>query len=299
MKNQSLLEKDVRLHQLLGSLVRSHAVGDELVFKGGTCLIKCFLNYPRFSTDLDFTWLNQQGWADLSDKQARQESRDARYAFLDVLHARAKDHGYLFDPKADVMYGRSGLIMTANFRYTGIQNEPSFIKIQMNFVEPLLFGSDWRQASSLTTGIGSYRAREMRAVNRELANEYGSPLRVRCYRMEEILAEKVRAIFTRDAWKPRDVLDLYLLDRRMGVHVEQHLEAAEKKTVFGIQSRDRYEANFQTAWDRIQKIQKAEFESLLLKPLNYHDFSNYQEQLTPTLEKLHKKIGAHLGQRPS
>lgn len=53
VKDQELLEKDVRLHALLGSLARDPTFGSHLVFKGGTCLIKCYLDYPRFSTDLD------------------------------------------------------------------------------------------------------------------------------------------------------------------------------------------------------------------------------------------------------
>jgi predicted nucleotidyltransferase component of viral defense system len=42
VKDQELLEKDVRLHALLASLVRDPTFGPDLVFKGGTCLIKCY-----------------------------------------------------------------------------------------------------------------------------------------------------------------------------------------------------------------------------------------------------------------
>lgn len=58
VRDHGLLEKDVRLHLLLGSLTRDPMCGPHLVFKGGTCLIKCYLDYPRFSTDLDFTWVD-------------------------------------------------------------------------------------------------------------------------------------------------------------------------------------------------------------------------------------------------
>lgn len=55
VKDQGLLEKDIRLHRLLRDLTRDPTLGTHLAFKGGTCLIKCYLNYPRFSTNLDFT----------------------------------------------------------------------------------------------------------------------------------------------------------------------------------------------------------------------------------------------------
>jgi predicted nucleotidyltransferase component of viral defense system len=38
--DQELLEKDVRLHLLLGSLTHDPTFGPPLAFKGGTCLIK-------------------------------------------------------------------------------------------------------------------------------------------------------------------------------------------------------------------------------------------------------------------
>lgn len=52
VRDQDLLEKDVRLHFLLQALAEDETANGELVFKGGTCLIKCYLDYPRFST----TW---------------------------------------------------------------------------------------------------------------------------------------------------------------------------------------------------------------------------------------------------
>ncbi len=61
VRDQELREKDIRLHTLLASLVRDPTFGPHLAFKGGTCLIKCYLNYPRFSTDLDFTWMDGPG----------------------------------------------------------------------------------------------------------------------------------------------------------------------------------------------------------------------------------------------
>jgi predicted nucleotidyltransferase component of viral defense system len=56
--DQPLIEKDVRLHLLLGRLTRDRRFGPHVAFKGGTCLIKCYWDYPRFRTDLDFTWVD-------------------------------------------------------------------------------------------------------------------------------------------------------------------------------------------------------------------------------------------------
>jgi predicted nucleotidyltransferase component of viral defense system len=62
-----LVEKDVILHELLTDLSNS-PFGDDYLFKGGTCLIKGYLGYYRFSEDVDFTYRDQLRFEDLSQK---------------------------------------------------------------------------------------------------------------------------------------------------------------------------------------------------------------------------------------
>ncbi len=42
-----------------------------MVLKGGTCLAKVYLNYHKFSEDLDFTWKEQENLKGKSMKQIR------------------------------------------------------------------------------------------------------------------------------------------------------------------------------------------------------------------------------------
>jgi len=60
IKRTDLLEKDLILHQILLDLSKNRFFSKNFVFKGGTCLIKCYLGYFRFSEDVDFTWENQK-----------------------------------------------------------------------------------------------------------------------------------------------------------------------------------------------------------------------------------------------
>ncbi|GAH94967.1 unnamed protein product, partial [marine sediment metagenome] len=39
------------------------------LFKGGSCLITCYLGYYRFSEDIDFTWKNQQVFNGMSQNK--------------------------------------------------------------------------------------------------------------------------------------------------------------------------------------------------------------------------------------
>ena len=51
----NVVEKDYLLGWLLAGIGEHPATRDTWVFKGGTCLKKCFFETYRFSEDLDFT----------------------------------------------------------------------------------------------------------------------------------------------------------------------------------------------------------------------------------------------------
>ncbi len=54
-----VVEKDCALGWLLAGIANHDALAESWVFKGGTCLKKCFLETYRFSEDLDFTLLDE------------------------------------------------------------------------------------------------------------------------------------------------------------------------------------------------------------------------------------------------
>ena len=84
-----LIEKDFMLHLILLDLSKTN-FADEFAFKGGTCLIKHYLGYYRFSVDLDFTFLNQDIFRDLSQKKIRK-----------LLSEKIDGIGELFETIAD------------------------------------------------------------------------------------------------------------------------------------------------------------------------------------------------------
>lgn len=52
------IEKDYVLNWLLAGIANSTVLRDKWIFKGGTCLKKCYFEEYRFSEDLDFTVSN-------------------------------------------------------------------------------------------------------------------------------------------------------------------------------------------------------------------------------------------------
>lgn len=53
--DQGVIEKDYVLGWLLAGIASSPSLARSWVFKGGTCLRKCYYETYRFSEDLDFT----------------------------------------------------------------------------------------------------------------------------------------------------------------------------------------------------------------------------------------------------
>ena len=51
----NVVEKDYFLGWLLAGIYSNQLLAEKWVFKGGTCLRKCFFETYRFSEDLDFT----------------------------------------------------------------------------------------------------------------------------------------------------------------------------------------------------------------------------------------------------
>ena len=55
-----VVEKDYVLGWMLAGIYRHKDLAENWVFKGGTCLKKCFFETYRFSEDLDFTLLKPE-----------------------------------------------------------------------------------------------------------------------------------------------------------------------------------------------------------------------------------------------
>lgn len=53
--NPHIVEKDYALGWALAGIFAHHALAEKWIFKGGTCLKKCYFETYRFSEDLDFT----------------------------------------------------------------------------------------------------------------------------------------------------------------------------------------------------------------------------------------------------
>jgi predicted nucleotidyltransferase component of viral defense system len=189
--NPHVVEKDYALGWLLAGIFANDRIADSWVFKGGTCLKKCFFETYRFSEDLDFT---------LQDESHLDE------AFL-------KD---VFAEIGEWVYEQSGLEMPADRQDFDIYENPRGHKNCQGKIS-------YRGPVSPTTGGWPRIKLDLTADERIVLAPVRLPIfhpytdapddgiSVQSYAYEEAFGEKVRALAERT--RPRDLYDVINLYR--------------------------------------------------------------------------------------
>ncbi len=285
VNDPELLEKDVRLHRLLRVIVRHPKLGSQLAFKGGTCLIKCYLDYPRFSSDLDFTRIPVASAQERKrgTREFRREVRPLQRELESCLRDQALAEGYLLRRDDAVRYGQSNRMMTVNLRYDSGTVGNGLVKVQVNFDEPLVFPTVVTEARSL---LRKEIPPELRLFEGDPVADYAAPIRLCAYDPREILAEKCRAILTRTAAKSRDLVDLFLLETQRGLRVEAHRSAIIEKTRHAVVAVSRYREQAESFGEKEPLLLDEEVQPMLLKPIDPRAFRSYRRRLVPFLEGL-------------
>lgn len=283
--DQELLEKDVRLHALLGSLVRDPTFGPHLAFKGGTCLIKCYLDYPRFSSDLDFTWIADPGTQSFQrgTKAFRRGIRPTQRTLETWFRDWGETQGYRVENPEFFRYGQSNRMMTVNLRYPSSARTSGLVKVQLNFEDPLLYSTVSTEARSLLRGTVPSA---FRLLDGDLAAGYSTPIQVTAYDPREILVEKCRAILTRTVAKSRDLVDLFLLERDRGLRAERHEAQILEKTRRAVQGTSRYRKQAEQFDEREALLLEEDVRPLLLRPIDMGAFQNHRERVVRFLKGL-------------
>ncbi|MFH1511276.1 MAG: nucleotidyl transferase AbiEii/AbiGii toxin family protein [Candidatus Woesearchaeota archaeon] len=239
IRSRELIEKDIILQSILHELSKTDLF-DSFAFKGGTCLIKCYFGYYRFSEDLDFTYLNQMEFSAISEKQIRKILSEKIDLILLALADIAQKHGLYFKPEKQnaryVGYGASNKLVTFKLWY-GAKQE-AFVKIQINFVEKLLYPVRRLKAKSL---IGDVLDKELGFLFPEWQYLL-EPVKLNAYSLEEILVEKIRAVLTRKGIKSRDLIDIFLITNKNKASLDSFKPQIISKTEF-VLGYEKYQKN--------------------------------------------------------
>jgi predicted nucleotidyltransferase component of viral defense system len=187
----NVVEKDYVLSWVLAGIFQHPVLSGTWVFKGGTCLKKCYFETYRFSEDLDFT---------LTDPDQLDN------AFL--LPA--------FREIADWVYEQSGIELPADgMRFDIYQNHRGHPAGQgrMAYRGPIApRGGDLPR---IRLDLTADEVLVCEPADRRIAHAYSDEpeggIMVRCYAYEEAFAEKIRALGERA--RPRDLYDVVNLYR--------------------------------------------------------------------------------------
>ena len=78
-----IVELDYALGWALRGIASHEYLTERLVFKGGTCLRKCYFPDYRFSEDLDFTATQRFGWKELEEAVVEAFARASELGGID------------------------------------------------------------------------------------------------------------------------------------------------------------------------------------------------------------------------
>jgi predicted nucleotidyltransferase component of viral defense system len=240
-----LIEKDLILHQVLLDLSKNKFFYDNFAFKGGTCLAKCYLDYFRFSEDIDFTWKNQGAFDGKSQKEVRRYLStvidDTGKIFEDIAKTCGLDFKCMKDDRDYVELTGNDKMCTFKLWYQSeALGRRSFLKVQINYVEKLCYPLKSAKLKSLI----SKNQEELVLLFPEY-KEYTEKIDFDVYDPQEILSEKIRAILTRQGTKARDYLDVYLIEKNFGISLDEVFDCVVAKTRFTLNLYARYRDNLE------------------------------------------------------
>jgi len=184
-----VVEKDYVIGWVLIGLSTSQRLQNQWIFKGGTCLKKCYLETYRFSEDLDFTLTSD---ASINVEEITQLIRNicdwvTEESGIEIPQDQIK---FEYAPNQ-----RGTITLRGKLGYRGPLQQPSYPTIRFD----------------LTTDELIALPPIFRPVHHPYSDHPSRPVSIRCYPIEEILAEKTRAMVER--CMPRDLYDIIRLFR--------------------------------------------------------------------------------------
>lgn len=229
IRRRDMVEKDILLHQVLKDLSEDRSFAKNILFKGGTCLIKHYLGYFRFSEDMDFTWKDQSRFEGRTAGKIRSELSGiidkVGETFESIATKRGLDFRCAKNNKNYVELGGSNKTCTFKVWHHSEVFRKTFFKVQINFVEEMCARPKKGELRSLLMGTEE----ELAALFPAEYREYSNAIPFTMYDVDEILSEKVRALLAREGVKARDFLDIFFISQKLGIRPEDVERCVIKK----------------------------------------------------------------------
>jgi len=192
------IDKDWILGHFLNAFYSFEEVGKLFVFKGGTCIKKCYIEDYRFSEDLDFTLLDKnfivnKQFINSVIKKAEENSGAKFYLSDEIKNQKSEDvpQGY------EVAIKYWGADHQPNQRPLPAARWQTKIKLDISFSEKLILEPVPKKILHVYSD----------------SNVISSFLTV--YNYSEIVSEKIRSLVQRN--RPRDIYDNWYFSRTVDI----------------------------------------------------------------------------------
>ncbi|HVU54626.1 MAG TPA: nucleotidyl transferase AbiEii/AbiGii toxin family protein [Puia sp.] len=207
------VEKDYVLSWVLYGLSKNTRFAG-WVFKGGTCLKKCYFDTYRFSEDLDFT----------VSKNALYDKEGIESALTEIAASIYEETG--------IRLKLEGVKESVNKR------ESRTFEAKISYIGPLNYnrsGGNPRIKFDITSDEVLAEEPDSRAIFHPYTDAPNPPALIHCYSIHEILAEKTRAMLER-AGRARDLYDVIQITRNFREHIQSDRALACLKKKFAFKS---------------------------------------------------------------
>ncbi|KAB2869409.1 MAG: nucleotidyl transferase AbiEii/AbiGii toxin family protein [Bacteroidales bacterium] len=213
---KSTIDKDWALGHFLDAIFSIPELRDKLIFKGGTCLKKCYFPDYRFSEDLDFTStdkgfnLTKKHLSDITKLLTERVDLPTQIESLREIKYKNSLAGY------EAMIKFWGSDHPRNETPPPPQRWQTKIKIEIILYELLIFPTTTRD------------------INHNYSDKLTENSRqINCYSINEVLAEKMRSLIQRSYSAPRDFYDIWYLSNQFNaLDYTPIIDAFHKKLEF-------------------------------------------------------------------
>ena len=188
-----LIEKDYHLTRILHEVSKRQI--RDLVFKGGTCLNKCYLDFYRLSEDLDFVYNSDV--KELSKNQVRKILGEIRKEFFEILDK--------IELKVDKDLGKGWKMLTSKKKpgIVGLEIITSYISLIDGSDQTIKIEISFRRKLRKLTKEKMIKHKFYDSLNESLLK---GDFKIEVIDLIENFAEKFRALYSRDAI--RDIYDI-------------------------------------------------------------------------------------------
>jgi predicted nucleotidyltransferase component of viral defense system len=263
----NVVEKDYVIGWVLAGISNHTELASSWMFKGGTCLKKCYFETYRFSEDLDFTVVNPDYF----------NVEFLTNAFHEISEWLYETTGIEI-PKDTILFEvyqnpRGGISAEGRIGYRGPmqrRGDPARIKLDLTVDEVVVLDPAIRQ------------------VHHPYSDRPRDGIQIQCYCFEEVFAEKIRALAQRE--RPRDLYDVVHLYRHDELRPDRALVLStltEKCTFKGLSV-----PTMNTLENRAERAElESEWENMLAHQLPaLPPFEQFWQELPAVFKWLHGEV---------